>query len=164
VQRVIRDENLVERVRVMGDYLGKRLQDRLLPLPYVGDVRGRGLFWAVEFVLDKRSKAPFPRSLELHARMHARGMRKGHEIALFNANGGYDGYAGDHFLICPPFIVTEKDIDDIVDRTARVIVGTFDELAGSAAWEKAALEVELAQAASVADVDLGESELISSAS
>lgn len=128
VQRVIRDENLIERVRLMGGYLERRLKDRLLPLPHVGDIRGRGLFWAVEFVMNKQSKTPFPNSLELHAKMHSRGMKKGYEIALFNANGGYDGYAGDHFLICPPFIVTEKDIDDIVDRTAKVIEDTFDEL------------------------------------
>ncbi|ROT34485.1 PLP-dependent transferase [Sodiomyces alkalinus F11] len=145
VQQIIRDEDLVSRVKVMGEHLEKRLKERFLPHPYVGDVRGRGLFWAIEFVMDKESKVPFPSSLELHGKMHSRGMRKGYEVALFNANGGYDGYAGDHFLICPPFIVTEADIDEIVDRTARVIDDTFAELASSSVWDKIALQMDMAQ-------------------
>lgn len=147
VQQIIRDQNLVARVRAMGDYLETRLKERLLSHPYVGDIRGRGLFWAIEFVMDKQSKLPFPSSLELHGKMHARGMQKGYEIALFNANGGYDGYSGDHFLICPPFIVTEADIDEVVDRTARVIEDTFAELARSAVWDKVALQMDIAKEA-----------------
>ena len=145
VQQVIRDRNLLSRVRTMGAYLEAKLKERLLAHPNVGDIRGRGLFWAVEFVVDKQSKAPFPASLELHSKMHSRGMRKGYEIALFNANGAYDGYSGDHFLICPPFIITEADIDEIVTRTGRVVEDTFAELFDSSLWEKAALEMDLAQ-------------------
>ncbi|KAF4417130.1 hypothetical protein F53441_14532, partial [Fusarium austroafricanum] len=143
VQQIIRDENLVDHVRTMGEYLGSRLKERLLPMPYVGDIRGRGLFWAVEFVTNKTTKMPFPYDLGLHGMLHTRGMSKGYEIALFNANGGYDGYSGDHFLICPPFIVTEQDVDDIVERTARVIEDTFEELFKSAIWEKVALQMEI---------------------
>ncbi|KAK0740109.1 pyridoxal phosphate-dependent transferase [Schizothecium vesticola] len=161
VQRAIRDENLLERVRVMGAHLERELKAALLPHPYVGDIRGRGLFWAVEFVVDKQSKAPFPQSLDLHAKMHARGMAKGYEIALFNANGGYDGYAGDHFLICPPFIVTEDDVNEIVARTRRVVEDTFDELANSVAWEKVVMEMEIANKSKpVVDIAVGESELV----
>ncbi|KAK4163936.1 pyridoxal phosphate-dependent transferase [Cladorrhinum sp. PSN259] len=160
VQRIIKDENLVERVRIMGGYLERKLKSRLLPHPFVGDIRGRGLFWAVEFVINKQSKMPFPKSLELHAKMHSRGMKKGYEIALFNANGGYDGYSGDHFLICPPFIVTEEDIDDIVDRTARVIADTFDELAQSAAWEQIILDNKLAKPTQRVDMAPGKAQAI----
>ncbi|KAH6963367.1 pyridoxal phosphate-dependent transferase [Fusarium avenaceum] len=142
VQQIIRDENLVSRVRTMGEYLGSQLKERLLPMPYVGDIRGRGLFWAVEFVTNKQTKMPFPYSLGLNSMLHSRGMSAGYEIALFNANGGYDGYSGDHFLICPPFIVTKEDIDDIVERTARVIEDTFAELSSSAVWEKVTMQME----------------------
>ncbi|KAF3158810.1 hypothetical protein TWF751_001262 [Orbilia oligospora] len=128
VQQVIKEENLVANVSKMGNYLGQRLKSRLSSHPFVGDVRGRGLFWAVEFVVDKHSKKPFPASLGLNGRMHARGMKKGYEVALFNANGTYDGYAGDHFLVCPPYIVSEAEVDDIVERVSRVIEDTFAEL------------------------------------
>ncbi|KAH7237352.1 hypothetical protein FSOLCH5_004841 [Fusarium solani] len=156
VQQVIRDTNMVSHVQRMGDYLGSRLKERLLPLPWVGDIRGRGLFWAVEFVIDKKSKEPFPYSLGLHGMLHSKGMSEGYEISLFNANGGYDGYSGDHFLICPPFIVNEADVDEIVDRTARVIEDTFSELVNSAVWEKIAIQMDIAAEAPVADIAVGE--------
>ncbi|KAL6361127.1 hypothetical protein LRP88_04589 [Fusarium phalaenopsidis] len=156
VQQVIRDTNMVAYVQRMGDYLGSRLKERLLPLPWVGDIRGRGLFWAVEFVIDKKSKEPFPYSLGLHGMLHSKGMSEGYEISLFNANGGYDGYSGDHFLICPPFIINEADVDEIVDRTARVIEDTFSELVNSAVWEKIAIQMDIAAEAPVTDIAVGE--------
>jgi hypothetical protein len=86
---------------------------------------------------------PFPYSLGLNGMLHSRGMSAGYEIALFNANGGYDGYSGDHFLICPPFIVTKDDVDDIVERTARVVEDTFAKLVNSTVWEKITLQMEI---------------------
>jgi adenosylmethionine-8-amino-7-oxononanoate aminotransferase len=47
VQRIIRDDNLLENVRVRGEYLGALLKERLGGHRHVGDIRGRGLFWAV---------------------------------------------------------------------------------------------------------------------
>ncbi|KAF7562286.1 hypothetical protein G7046_g1878 [Stylonectria norvegica] len=129
VQTIIQRDNLVPHVREMGHYLGKRLRETFLDHPYVGDIRGRGLFWTVEFVADKENKVPFPLDLGLNALFHARGMSEGYEIALFNASGTYDGYAGDHFLICPPYTVTEDDVDEIVSRVKRVVNDTFTDLA-----------------------------------
>ncbi|KAJ4307589.1 hypothetical protein N0V84_012625 [Fusarium piperis] len=160
VQQIIRDTNMVSHVQRIGNYLGSKLKERLLPLPWVGDIRGRGLFWAVEFVIDKKSKEPFPYSLGLHGMLHSKGMSEGYEISLFNANGGYDGYSGDHFLICPPFIVNESDVDEIVDRTARVIEDTFSELVSSAVWEKIAIQMDIATDDPVTRIAVGE-ELVS---
>ncbi|XXG96700.1 hypothetical protein Hte_002990 [Hypoxylon texense] len=128
VQQVIQEEELVLHVSKIGRYLEHKLKERLCPHPHVGDIRGRGLFWAVEFVLDKQTKVPFPPSLGLNGLLHARGMMPGYEIALFNAGGTYDGYGGDHFLICPPYIVTMADCDLIVDRVAKVVEDTFANL------------------------------------
>ncbi|KAI8244228.1 putative aminotransferase [Colletotrichum sp. SAR 10_99] len=101
------------------------------PFPH-GDVRGRGLFWAVEFVSEKTTKAPFPSSLEVNNLLHAKGLQPGYDISLFHAGGTHDGYAGDHFLICPPYIVTESDINEIINRTIRVIEDTFTDLSETA--------------------------------
>lgn len=152
VQTIIQRDNLVAKVRDMGEYLSKRLHETLDHHPYVGDIRGRGLFYTVEFVADKESKVPFPTSLNLNGLLHSRGMSKGYEVALFNAGGTYDGYAGDHFMVCPPYIVTEADVDDIVSRVERVIVDTFAELAGSVAWEKVTMHVSEAKEALTAEV------------
>lgn len=47
VQRIVREDNLVENVREKGEYMGKLLHEQLDGHPYVGNVRGRGLFWSV---------------------------------------------------------------------------------------------------------------------
>lgn len=128
-QQVVQQQRLVPHVRDVGAYLGRRLRDALLPHPNVGDVRGRGLFWAVELVADKQKKTPFPSKLGVSGRLHARGMSKGYEVALFAANGTCDGYVGDHFLICPPYVVSRQDVDEIVYRVALVVQDTMAEVA-----------------------------------
>lgn len=47
VQQVIKDEGLVENARVLGQYLGEQLQDRLGSHKHIGNIRGRGLVWGV---------------------------------------------------------------------------------------------------------------------
>jgi 4-aminobutyrate aminotransferase-like enzyme len=54
VQQVIRDEGLVKNCGKMGEYLGERLRARLGDHPNVGDIRGRGLAWAVRIALPLR--------------------------------------------------------------------------------------------------------------
>lgn len=128
VQEIILRDGLVQNVHKMGQYLEFRLREALSDHPNVGDIRGRGLFWAVEFVADKKTKTPFPASVELSTRLHARGLSKGYELALFNTTGTADGYTGDHVLLAPPYIVGKTDIDDIVQRLQRVINDTFASL------------------------------------
>lgn len=60
--------------------------------------------------------------------MHSIGLSKGYEMALFNAPGSMDGYAGDHVVLAPPYIVGEEDVNEIVDRLVRIIDATFAEL------------------------------------
>lgn len=47
VQRVIRDEDLISNVQKMGKLFGELLHQHLDGHPYVGNVRGKGLFWGV---------------------------------------------------------------------------------------------------------------------
>ena len=68
VQRVMRRNNLLENVRVQGAYLSRRLKERFGNHPFVGDVRGRGLFQGLELVADRDTKEPFDPKLKLHAR------------------------------------------------------------------------------------------------
>src|SRR5499427_281893 len=60
VQTVLKRDGLLAKVRSDGAYFAERLRSAVEHLPYVGDVRGRGLFWGVELVSDKASKKPFP--------------------------------------------------------------------------------------------------------
>src|SRR5262249_31632631 len=59
VQRVIEEDRLLENVRKMGLIFEQRLLERFGDHPHVGDIRGRGLFWALELVEDRPSKWPF---------------------------------------------------------------------------------------------------------
>jgi adenosylmethionine-8-amino-7-oxononanoate aminotransferase len=113
VQQVIQRDNLLAAVVVQGGYLRRLLDDRLGALPYVGDIRGRGLFMAVELVQDRSSKAPFDPDLNLHAKIKARAMSNG--LLVYPMGGTIDGRRGDHVLLAPPFIVTESDLEQIVD-------------------------------------------------
>ncbi|KAJ5105295.1 hypothetical protein NUU61_002642 [Penicillium alfredii] len=121
VQRIIQEDNLLENVRAMGEYLGQLLHERLANHPHVGDIRGRGLFWALEFVQDKNTKQPFPPSRALAWALHTTGLKPQHSISLMPGNGGADGINGDHIILAPPYTTTRAEVDLIVDRTARVI-------------------------------------------
>jgi adenosylmethionine-8-amino-7-oxononanoate aminotransferase len=77
VQRVIRRDNLLANVREQGAFLSRRLQERFGNHPYVGDVRGRGLFRGLEIVADRGTKEPFDPARKLHARIKEEAMARG---------------------------------------------------------------------------------------
>ncbi len=119
VQRVIRRDGLLARVRTLGAHFEKRLGEALGSHPYVGDIRGRGLLRAVELVEDRATKRPFDPALKLHAKVKAAGMERG--LMTYPMGGTIDGVHGDHVLLAPPFIATEAQLDTIVERLAAAI-------------------------------------------
>jgi len=114
VQQVIERDGLVAQVQRLGDGLRERLDAVFDDHPQVGDVRGRGLFQAIELVSDRPSKTPFPAGLKLHARIKAEAMARG--LMVYPMGGTIDGVSGDHVLLAPPFIATDDDLDRIVSR------------------------------------------------
>ena len=114
VQETIIKENLLDNVRQQGQHLERRLRERFANHHHVGDIRGRGLFWAIEYVKDRSTKAPFDPSLGLNARVKQEAMSRG--LACYAMPGTIDGRHGDHNMLAPPFIVTSSDIDRIVER------------------------------------------------
>jgi adenosylmethionine-8-amino-7-oxononanoate aminotransferase len=114
VRRTVREQNLLDNVRTQGARLRTLLQERLGDHPHVGDIRGRGLFFGIELVADRASKAPFDPSLQLHSRIKAEAMRRG--LLVYPMGGTVDGRSGDHVLLAPPFIVDEMQIKELVDK------------------------------------------------
>ena len=114
VQQVIRDDDLVTRTRAMGALLEERLVARFGNHAHVGNIRGRGLFWGLEFVADRASKAPFDRARNLNLRVRDEALARG--LACYPGSGSVDGVAGDHVLLAPPYIVTAAEIGMIVER------------------------------------------------
>jgi len=114
VQQVIARRKLLDNVKDMGAQLTRRLSERFGNHPFVGDIRGRGLFQAIELVADRGSKTPFDPGLKLNTRVKKEAMSRG--LMVYPAGGTADGIAGDHVLIAPPFIVTAQNIEAIVER------------------------------------------------
>ena len=127
VQQVIHRDGLLERVRAAGAVLGQALKQRFADHPHVGDIRGRGLFWGLEFVQDRADKSWFDPSLRLHARLKAAAMAEG--LMVYPMGGTVDGRCGDHVLLAPPFIATDAQLQTIVERLARALDRVMADLA-----------------------------------
>ncbi|HEX4236062.1 MAG TPA: aminotransferase class III-fold pyridoxal phosphate-dependent enzyme, partial [Caldimonas sp.] len=119
VQETIRRDNLLANVRDMGAVLRRRLSERFGNHPHVGDIRGRGLFQAVELVEDRSTKTPFDPARKLHAKVKKAAMARG--LMVYPMGGTIDGQRGDHVLIAPPFIISEGQLDEVVARLAVAI-------------------------------------------
>jgi adenosylmethionine-8-amino-7-oxononanoate aminotransferase len=80
----------------------------------VGDVRGIGLLWAVEFVADKASKRPFAPTQNFAGSVAAAALKRG--LLVYPMQGSVDGISGDHLLLAPPAIITHEQIAWAVEQ------------------------------------------------
>jgi adenosylmethionine-8-amino-7-oxononanoate aminotransferase len=119
VQKVIQRDRLLARVATSGERLQDLLAQTLGEHPHVGDIRGRGLFWGVELVQDRATKAPFDPALKLHARIRTEAFQRG--LMVYPMGGTVDGRYGDHVLLAPPFISSETELAAIAERLAQAI-------------------------------------------
>jgi adenosylmethionine-8-amino-7-oxononanoate aminotransferase len=119
VQRAVKNRNLLARVRERGAGLEARLRARFGQHPHVGEIRGRGLFWALELVQDGPSKLPFDPKRRINARLKLGALENG--LMCYPMGGSLDGVAGDHVLLAPPYIIGEAQLDEVVDKLARSI-------------------------------------------
>ena len=126
VQKILAEDDLLANVRAMGARLADRLRERFGQHPHIGDIRGRGLFMAIELVGDRPAKTPFAPSLKLHMRIRAAAMDRG--LACYALGGTVDGASGDHVLLAPPYIATAKDIDRIVEILGDAVDAAISEL------------------------------------
>lgn len=107
----ILENNLVDQARQRGDYFQSSLQSRLGQHPHVGDIRGRGLFWGVELVEDKAGKTPFASERKIATRLKKAAFDAG--LICYPMAGTRDGKNGDHVLLAPPFIASEKELEEV---------------------------------------------------
>jgi adenosylmethionine-8-amino-7-oxononanoate aminotransferase len=115
VLRIIKRDGLVENAARRGERLFKRLGELAEAQPLIGDVRGKGLLAGIEVVSDGETKAPFPPALELARVIHEAAQERG---LMVYPGAGADGVAGDQILVSPPLIVTDDEVDTIVERLA----------------------------------------------
>jgi adenosylmethionine-8-amino-7-oxononanoate aminotransferase len=116
--RYLREHRLIERCAEMGRVLHRRLE-ALRALPFVGDVRGRGLLAGVEFVADTGSREPLPRAAKFAETFTECALDEG--LVVWPNVGHADGRNGDLVMLAPPFVITEDQIDEILELFARAL-------------------------------------------
>jgi adenosylmethionine-8-amino-7-oxononanoate aminotransferase len=123
VMRIVEEENLIARAEQMGKYLQERLLG-LKDLPMIGDIRGKGMLWAIEFVADQDTRTPFPMEKNVKMDIIAQCLLKG----VFFYPGYYEDERGrgDQLMIAPPFIITEEQIDECLEILRGVLTDSYD--------------------------------------
>ncbi|MET4084989.1 aspartate aminotransferase family protein [Bradyrhizobium sp. S3.5.5] len=119
VQDVIREDRLLDRVKERGKQLEQRLTERFGNHRHVGDIRGRGLFWAIELVADRAGRTSFDPALKLNQKIKAEAFANG--LSCYPGGGTVDGVSGDHVLLAPPYIASAAEIDLIVDKLGTAV-------------------------------------------
>lgn len=107
--------------------MGRKLQDSLVSAfgqhPFIGDIRGRGLFVGLEIVQDRGSKTPFDPSRMMHKSLKKAAFEAG--LGCYPMGGTLDGKQGDHILLAPPFILEDRHIDEITDKLEQAFRQVF---------------------------------------
>lgn len=126
VQKEINERDLVGNVAKQGAYLRARLEETFGQNPYVGDIRGRGLMQAMEFVTDRDSKETFAPDTQLWQKLQKTAMT--HGLMCYPNQGTVDGVKGDHVILAPPYIINEAQIDELVEKLEKSVTEVFNQL------------------------------------
>ena len=121
VLRILRDENLCERVNPLGEQILQRLNSEIGQHPNIAEIRGKGLLIGIEIVEDKSSLTPFDESQKITSRIMQQGLDEG----VFLYPGGTGEYR-DIICIGPAFIIGDEEIDLIVKATKSAIASVTE--------------------------------------
>lgn len=119
----IERQGMMANARHVGALLKARLSALMQRYGFIGDVRGEGLLLAFEFVSNRETMAPLPREMKAFDDLVERAYAEGLIIYSRRTRGGYEG---DHFLVCPPMITTEAQVDEIMEKLTRALDGFAD--------------------------------------
>lgn len=121
VLSIIKKENLLHNVNKQGKLLSKHLNTRLANNSIVGDIRGDGLFFAIELVKNKITKEPFPRHLNVANYVQNIALSEPFNIAVYSGNGFVEGNRGDHIMIAPPYNIKAYQTREIAKIISNVL-------------------------------------------
>ena len=111
---VLERESLVDRAAIVGDRIRARLREELDAHPNVVEVRGLGMLTGVEFVADRSTLEPFPRSEGVCERVVRACLDR--RLTVYPCTSAVDGRVGDAVLLGPPLSVSTLEADEMVDR------------------------------------------------
>jgi adenosylmethionine-8-amino-7-oxononanoate aminotransferase len=107
------EQDLPARAAQSGEYLRAQLCELQKAIPIIGDVRGLGLFNAIEIVADQKTRAMFPRARDVPKELSQLALQNG---LLIYARRTFGGRFGDWLMMTPPLIVTTPQMDELVER------------------------------------------------
>ncbi len=122
----VRRRRLVERARTLGPALEKILRRLAERHPIIGDVRGMGLFWGLEFVRDRATREPFEPALKVARRLGTEARQRG--LLLYPGTGSVDGQRGDHVIVAPPLTITRPELarlGRLLDQALTAVEGSL---------------------------------------
>lgn len=117
--KTIFEEDLLTAVNRQGALLRNELSLALSELPFIGDIRGKGLFLGIELVADKESKAPLNKATMADKRIKQRAMENG--LMCYPMGGTIDGVNGHHILLAPAFIFQPAHVDELIEKLTRTL-------------------------------------------
>jgi 4-aminobutyrate--pyruvate transaminase len=123
--KIIEERDLMGNAARMGAILQRELQ-QFASHPLVGEVRGAGLIAGIELVADKATKKAFAPQLKVGPRAFAIGHQHGIIVRAI----------GDTLAVCPPLIVSEAQVHEIVKRLRQTLDATAVALAAEGQAEK----------------------------
>lgn len=127
---VLTNTPILTQVKRQGIALQTQLQNAFADHPWVGDIRGRGLFIGIELVADRDTKQPLDTQLKVASKIKSQAMQCG--LMCYPMAGTVDGQHGDHILLAPPFIVEDADIDVIVSRLSDALTRVYSDIVAAA--------------------------------
>lgn len=119
VQRRLEEDGLLAAGRRRGEEMRALLHETFADHPFVGDIRGRGLFLGLEFVADRQTARPLDGGGALVAMLKQRALANG--LLIYPGAGTVDGTRGNHVLFAPPLISSTDEIGEMVKRFACVV-------------------------------------------
>ncbi|MCB0013960.1 MAG: aminotransferase class III-fold pyridoxal phosphate-dependent enzyme [Anaerolineales bacterium] len=128
VQKVMVEENLIAKVAEDGVWFGEQLAAALGDHPHVGHIRGRGMFWGVEFVAERDSQQTFSPDLQLTARFRQQALAN--RLVCYPVSGFVNHQAGDAAILAPSYLATREELAAIINRFTQTCEQLFDDLPG----------------------------------
>lgn len=114
---ILQRDHIVEQVPAKGEQLFALLHEEIEEFPFIGDIRGRGLFAGIEIVRDKATKEPFAPAQQAQKVMERFCLEEG--LIIYPCGGTIDGTNGAHFLLMPPLIITMEELDELARKLRR---------------------------------------------
>ena len=127
---IILEDGLCDNAAAMGELLGKGLHALAEKHEIIGDVRGLGLLWAVEFVADRKTKEPYPSEWTVGSLLTAKAFDEG---LIVYPRRSINGTRGDHILVAPPLIINEEQVGELLDKLDRSLTRLENKLTGMGA-------------------------------